>query len=164
MEDLVVGVVVEKHSEDYKVSLGCAEVATLPVLAFEGASRKNRPMLHVGSLVYARVIVSNKDMSPEIVCYKANLKADGLGELSGGYVLHCSLSLCRSLLLKTNPVLPHLGALFSYEAAVGVNGRVWVKSARPKDTILIANAILNSEFLTPPQIQQMCEKMKAAKD
>lgn len=164
MEDLVIGIVVEKHSEDFKVNLGCAELASLPILAFEGASRKNRPMLNVGSLVYARVIVSNKDMSPEIVCYKANLKSEGLGELTGGYVFDCSLSLCRSILLKTNPVLPHLGAMFSYEAAVGVNGRIWVKSASAKHTIMIVNAILNSEFLTPPQIKQMCEKMKVNKD
>eukprot|EP00008_Paramoeba_atlantica_P013222 CAMPEP_0201479152 /NCGR_PEP_ID=MMETSP0151_2-20130828/3873_1 /ASSEMBLY_ACC=CAM_ASM_000257 /TAXON_ID=200890 /ORGANISM="Paramoeba atlantica, Strain 621/1 / CCAP 1560/9" /LENGTH=197 /DNA_ID=CAMNT_0047860503 /DNA_START=146 /DNA_END=736 /DNA_ORIENTATION=+ len=124
-EDLVIGVVVEKHSEDFKVDLGCADLATLPCLAFEGASRKNRPNLVVGSLVYARVVVSNKDMSPEIVCYKANQKSEGLGELTGGYTFSASLNLCRSILLKKNPVLPHLGSLFAYEAAVGVNGKIW---------------------------------------
>ena len=160
----MIGVVAEKHSEDFKVDLGCAELATLPILAFEGASRKNRPMLTVGSLVYARVVVSNKDMSPEIVCYKANLKSEGLGELSGGYVFHCSLSLCRSILLKTNPVMPYLGEMFSYEAAVGVNGRVWVKSGSARHTIMVVNAILNSEFLNPVQIKEMCEKMKLNKD
>ena len=38
-------------------------------------------------------------------------------------MFNTSLSLARSLLLKKNPVLPYLGNLFAYEAAVGVNGR-----------------------------------------
>jgi exosome complex component RRP40 len=139
-------------------------LATLPVIAFEGASRKNRPNLSVGALIYARVVVSNKDMSPEIVCYKANLKAEGMGELVGGYMCQCSLSLCRSLLFKTNPVLPYLCEMFSYEAAIGSNGRIWVNSGSEQHTILLINAILNSEFLNPSQIHEMAHKIKNLKN
>ena len=117
-------------------------------------------MLGVGSLIYARVLVANKDMSPELVCYHANTKAEGFGELAGGYVFQCSMGLARSLLLGTNPVLPYLGQLFPYETAVGVNGRVWVKSDNPRHTILLSNCILNSEHLTLPQIDLMIKKMK----
>lgn len=47
IEDMVIGVVLERHVENAKVDVGGAVPATLPMLAFEGASRKNRPNLHV---------------------------------------------------------------------------------------------------------------------
>lgn len=47
MEDMALGVVLEKHAENVKVDVGSAVPATLPVLAFESASRKNRPNLQV---------------------------------------------------------------------------------------------------------------------
>ena len=49
MEDMVLGVVLEKHVENAKVDLGSAVPAVLPMLAFEGATRKNRPNLQVRS-------------------------------------------------------------------------------------------------------------------
>ena len=47
VEDMVIGRVEDKHSENVKVDLGGAAPATLPMLAFEGATRKNRPNLQV---------------------------------------------------------------------------------------------------------------------
>lgn len=35
----------------------------------------------------------------------------------------------RRLLSPKNPVLPRLGAKFPFEIAVGMNGRIWVKTA-----------------------------------
>lgn len=68
----------------------------LPVLAFEGATKRNRPSLQVHSLVYCRVSLANPDMEPELECVNPQSgKADGFGELSGGFVFKCSLGLCR---------------------------------------------------------------------
>lgn len=47
MEDMVLGVVLEKHLENAKVDLGSAVPASLSMLAFEGATRKNRPNIQV---------------------------------------------------------------------------------------------------------------------
>ncbi|CAG8641630.1 13919_t:CDS:1, partial [Funneliformis caledonium] len=50
----------------------------------------------IGSLVYARVSSANKDMEPELECINPSTnKADGFGELEGGYVIKCSLRYCR---------------------------------------------------------------------
>ena len=46
-EDLVIGLVCEKHSESYKVDIGGPELATLPALAFEGATKRNKPNIPV---------------------------------------------------------------------------------------------------------------------
>lgn len=47
IDDSVLGVVVDKHGESYKVNIGGAAPATLAGIAFEGASRRNRPHLEV---------------------------------------------------------------------------------------------------------------------
>ena len=47
MDDSVIGVVTDKHSENFDVDIGGPFRALLPVLAFEGATRRNRPNLQV---------------------------------------------------------------------------------------------------------------------
>ncbi len=47
VEDMVVGVVVEKHAENYRVDINSTQPARLPALAFEGASKRNKPNIQV---------------------------------------------------------------------------------------------------------------------
>jgi hypothetical protein len=50
----------------------------------------------VNSLVYARVSLAHKDMEPELECFDAQTrKAEGFGELKGGFVVKCSLKMSR---------------------------------------------------------------------
>jgi exosome complex component RRP40 len=51
--------------------------------------------VQVGSLVYARMIVANKDMEPEISCMTGSGKAEGFGPLNGGYMIKTSTGLAR---------------------------------------------------------------------
>jgi exosome complex component RRP40 len=74
VEDNVVGVVRDKQGEQYRVDIGASHTALLPFLAFEGATKRNRPNLQVGTLVYARVVMANKDMEPEISCISPQYK------------------------------------------------------------------------------------------
>ncbi|KAL8386945.1 hypothetical protein RB595_010279 [Gaeumannomyces hyphopodioides] len=81
--DLVVGQVHHSSADYHFVSLAPhTPNALLPVLAFEGATRKTRPVLAPGSLVYARVAMASRHMDPELECVsQATGKADGLGPL-----------------------------------------------------------------------------------
>ena len=63
------------------------------------------------------------------------------------------------LLAKPSPVLKALGARLKYECVVGVNGRVWVKAADVAQTIIVVNAVRNSEFMSEEQCRQMVEQM-----
>ncbi|KAJ1845264.1 exosome non-catalytic core subunit rrp40 [Coemansia sp. RSA 2706] len=156
----VVGVVVGRHGEGYRVDIGSAHDALLPLLAFEGATKRNKPNLAIGAAVYARVAVANSMMDPEIECVNAHTgKSEGFGELHAGFVFRCSLGLARRLLSASAPVLAALGAELAYEAAVGVNGRVWVKAGSPEKTILVVNAIRNSEHLDSRQCKQMVKEL-----
>ena len=57
------------------------------------------------------------------------------------------------------PVLEALARHIQYEVAVGLNGRVWVNADSPTKIILVANAISNSEFLTPAQTETLVAKL-----
>ena len=100
----MIGVIVDKNVESYKVHIGTSGPALLSTLAFDGASRRNKPNLQVGSLIYARVVVANKSMDPELSCMtpagaraKDWVTGQGLfGEITKGYVFECNLSLARA--------------------------------------------------------------------
>ena len=56
----------------------------------------SRLIRKVNSLVYARVSLAHKDMDPELECFDAQTrKAEGFGELKGGFLVRCSLKMCR---------------------------------------------------------------------
>jgi len=164
VHDPVIGVVLARHSDSYKVDIGMSVPASLPLLAFEGATRKNRPNLQVGSTVYARVTVAHKDMDPELTCVGSSGRSDGFGALNDGYLVRCGSGLAQHLLSGQSAILKYLGKMFAYEVAIGLNGRVWVKSDSVKRTILISNAILNSEHLTAAQAHEMAQRLLKASD
>eukprot|EP00743_Colponemidia_sp_Colp-15_P004534 GILK01004888.1.p1 GENE.GILK01004888.1~~GILK01004888.1.p1 ORF type:complete len:243 (-),score=21.17 GILK01004888.1:84-812(-) len=168
MNDMVIGLITMKHTENYKVDIGGALPAILSTIAFEGATKRNRPNLQVGSLVYGRVIVANREAETELSCTSPQSRkgwASGesyFGPLVGGYLFQCSVYLARILLDPDCAVLEALGRAFPFEVAVGVNGRVWVNSANPLHTIVISNAILNSETFTRAEIEVMVHKLVSA--
>jgi exosome complex component RRP40 len=165
LEDNVLGIVREKQGEKYKIDIGASHAANLDFLAFEGATKRNRPNLQIGALIYARVVLANKDMEPEISCISPQYKKEWMtgqavfGEVTGGYVFECPTALCRNLLDDNCVVLQCLGRFLAFELAVGVNGRVWVNSKAARDTIVVSNAILNSHNMSAPLVEAMVSKL-----
>ena len=101
LNEPVLGTVVSRHGEFYKVDIGAAHAAALGVLSFEGATKRTRPHLEVGALVYGRISLADKDMEPELECMGVNGLALGFGELKGGYLVPISLWMARQLLDKS---------------------------------------------------------------
>eukprot|EP00271_Cylindrocystis_brebissonii_P002226 TRINITY_DN12662_c0_g1_i2.p1 TRINITY_DN12662_c0_g1~~TRINITY_DN12662_c0_g1_i2.p1 ORF type:complete len:245 (+),score=68.90 TRINITY_DN12662_c0_g1_i2:493-1227(+) len=148
VDDVVVGTVTSRYGESFDVDVGGPVEAVLPVLSFEGATRRNRPNLQVGAAVYARVVAQELDRPPELSCMDAAGKASGFGALTAGYIFSCSSGLARALLAHPPPaVLQALASHVAFELAVGLNGRVWVHSASPSSTVLVCNALANAESL-----------------
>jgi len=142
-QESVLGVIVGKSgAETFRVDIGGPHNANLDALAFEGATKRNRPNLKIGSLLYARVSLSHKDMEPEIECFDAQTrKSAGFGELKGGFVAACSLKMCRQFLDSNHFLLRLLGSKFPLDVAIGMNGRVWVRSKEPKHVIVAVRCI-----------------------
>ncbi|EEB09142.1 exosome subunit Rrp40 [Schizosaccharomyces japonicus yFS275] len=157
LNDHVVGQIVSRNADGYRVDIGSAHSAQLNGLAFENVTRKSKPNLAVGSLVYARVSLADKDMEPELECVDATSgKAAGFGELKGGYLIqNISLSHVRSLLQSSNVLLSSIGTHIPFEIALGLNGRIWVNSGSIQTTVAIANAIKQSEYKSPEECTEL---------
>ena len=190
-EDAVVGTVVGRSGTSYRVDIGAAAPALLDTLAFDGATKRNRPQLEVGALVYARVALTRKDMDTQLTCRapEGAPRRDWttfealFQELKEGHVFAASTGLARALLgaergggaggangdaaeaPPTGPesVLGVLGSKLAFELAIGANGRVWVNSPRAAHTILVANAIRGSEHCASAEaVEEMVAHLMAA--
>jgi exosome complex component RRP40 len=163
--DMVVGVVTDKHAEQFNIDIRAPFFAKLPVLAFEGATKANRPHLAVGALVYCRVVFADREAEPELTCVcegesKSWVTGAGpFGELKKGYVFEVSVGYAKALLSLDCAVVNELGKHIAYELAVGHNGRVWVAAPSVKHSIVIANAITNAEFLALDQVGGMVRQL-----
>ncbi len=157
--DLVIGIVSARLSEMYRIDLGGSQSAALPALAFDGATKKNKPNLQVGSLVFAKVTLANKDVEPELNCADAP-KADGLGEVKAGFLVRCSVAYSQYLQRQDCPVLETIGKFFAFEITVGVNGRFVVDAGTLKGTLLIANLIRDAQFIADvDQLTEACKEV-----
>jgi exosome complex RNA-binding protein Rrp4 len=194
--DRVIGIVEDqKASADYyRINIFGSHSALLHVLSFEGATKRNRPQLEPGCLVYCRVIkcFAGGRMDPEVSCkvgggsgnnsssskgkstsYNDDEEDDGgasgkdwmtnegtYGPLNGGTSFRVSIGLARELLLPENAVLSALDKSgIPFEIAIGVNGMVWVNSPEPEITIMILNAIKNSEVMPEDKVRGMVKVM-----
>ncbi|KAM6923612.1 exosome complex component RRP40 [Xenentodon cancila] len=159
--EAVIGIVTAKSGDVFKVDVGGSELASLSYLAFEGATKRNRPNVQVGDLVFAQFIVANKDMEPELVCVDGAGRANGMGVFGGGGLLFkVSLGLIRRLLAPHSEVRSDLERLFPCELVVGVNGRIWVRSSSIQQTLIIANLLQSCDTMTTVQRQQLFRRVQ----
>lgn len=175
-EDRVVGIVEDRQASDgrggdiYRVNIGGPHPALLNNLSFEGATKRNKPNFSPGKLIYARIESIPPAMDPCLSCQlgphdsgvpqKDWMTNEGAyGELRGGTCRKVPLGLARELLYPDNLVMLELSKSISFEVCVGVNGYLWVHSSRPEYTILILNAIMNSQVLTEAQVIGMVKSL-----
>ncbi|KAJ9155460.1 Exosome complex component RRP40 [Pleurostoma richardsiae] len=159
--DLVIGQVHHSSADFYHVLLTPhTALALLPTLSFESATKKTRPVLPAGSLVYARVALADRHMdAAELECVSpATGRADGLGPLAGGTVVPVSRGFARRLLMGSGGgggsgsgtagvvVLEELGSQgLAFETAVGRNGRVWVNSESVGTVVVVGRALRETD-------------------
>lgn len=157
----VVGVVTQKAGDFFKVDIGTSEPASLSYLAFENATKKNRPNIKVGDAVYAKLLVANKDMEPELVCVDSHGRKGKLGVIEEGFIFTCSLHLVRRILNKDCPLLELLANEIPFEVAVGMNGKIWIQANSTRETIAVGNALLATEYKTDDNLKKMCKNVSA---
>jgi exosome complex component RRP40 len=142
LHDLVIGVIKARLGEAFAVDIGTHQSALLPYLSFEGATKRNRPSLKPGQLVYARVCLAHKDIETELTCVSPHTqKAEGMGELKGGLMVDCSSRQTRVLMDRTHPLLTALGERFPFEVAVGMNGKIWVCAGDVEQTMNVQRVL-----------------------
>mmetsp|Transcript_69281 Transcript_69281/g.192945 ORF Transcript_69281/g.192945 Transcript_69281/m.192945 type:complete len:231 (+) Transcript_69281:61-753(+) len=163
--DVVVGVVLHRGADMYKVDIRAPSPAFLSALAFNGATKRNRPALEIGSLVYCRVDSAHPDLDTELSCADVDNKKTWntgevqFGELKGGLSFEVALSAANRLVAVDCFVLDRLGQDFAYELCVGQNGRVWLLAQTARETVLLLQAIRRSFGMTDVQVEAMVAKM-----
>lgn len=160
----VVGTVVSKSGFLCRVDIGANELAALSLLAFEGATKRNRPDVNVGDVVFARIISPARDVEAELVCITSALKRDGMGVLQPAdshyaQVIQVPVHTCRRLLSPESRLLPTIGKKFRFEIAVGMNGRIWVSCKTPENVIFICNAISRTGDASEEEMRQVCDDL-----
>lgn len=153
----------------YRVDIKGPKQALLSKIAFEGASKANRPNIKHGALVYCRVLTADRDMEPELTCKSKQFKkqwSTGEGvfaELIAGYCFDVSLQWARELQKSDSHVLNVLGSpeelAIPFEITIAQNGRVWVNSHSITQTTLICNCITNAEFMSDEHTTAMCQTL-----
>ncbi|XP_069092557.1 exosome complex component RRP40 [Pleurodeles waltl] len=150
--DLVIGIVTAKSGDVFKVDIGGSEQAYLSYLAFEGATKKNRPNVQVGDLIYGQFIVANRDMEPELACIDSCGRPNGMGVIGqDGLLFKVSLGLVRKLLTPHCDIIQDLSKVYPLEIVIGMNGRIWVKSKTVQQTVIVANILEACEHMTAEQ-------------
>lgn len=83
LHDQVICQITNRGTESYQVTLfNSFTPATLSAFAFEGATKRNKPNLKVGTLLYAQVISANRHLEVELTCVDQTTgKSNGYGEL-----------------------------------------------------------------------------------
>lgn len=159
--ETVIGTVIQKAGDIYRVDIGASEAACLPYLAFEGATKKNRPDVNVGDLVFAKLLNASKDFESELICVNSYGQKHKLGVLSGGFVFDCSINLVRKLLNQNGNLFRAIQKEIQVplEIVVGMNGRIWINARNPRDIIAVGNAILAAEHISDDEIGDMLHRV-----
>jgi exosome complex component RRP40 len=169
--DEVIGVVVDKLTEAYRVDFGGSVHGTLGMLEFDGASKRNKPNLHVGDTVYARISAVDRDIEPELSCKVVDgpkkdwMTGEALyGALQGGCMVKVGLSHAMYLLRPRCALLATLGEAIPFEIVVGMNGYVWTKAENASATMIASNAVVAGEGKTDSACRGMVRRLLASLD
>ena len=76
LKDYIIGTVIDKSGEHYVLSLNDLSIYSshkciLPVLEFDNATKRNKPSLDIGDIVYAHIIDINQGYTYPIVSCKS---------------------------------------------------------------------------------------------
>jgi exosome complex component RRP40 len=139
--DLVLGIVVRRQLETLLVDIGYNELASLSLYDFEGSTKRTKPNVDRGDVIYGRLKIDG-ECQPQITCINEDGKADGMGVLhENGYVFDIPIEIANDLIDHDN-LLRELGNEIPYEIAIGANGRIWVKATTTRTMIALRKVLL----------------------
>jgi exosome complex component RRP40 len=169
--DPVVAEILRATTTHYVCHIGSSHPALLPVLAFDGATKTNRPRLKVGDVVYAVVKAAEPRIDVELSCCapqgvpaKDWVTGEGIfGQLPNGSVCGVTISSARDLFSDASKLLSTLGERVPFEVCVGMNGRVWLKAGGASEKQVLMNAIgvkrILAEFSDGGEAQSLMDEI-----
>lgn len=133
LHDQVIGIIKHRVAEKYIVEIKAPTSASLSHYAFEGATKRNRPQLQTGDVVFGRITRLDKHLDPQMECFNSHtLISEGYGILKDGFLIDQKVS---------TAMIDELGIYFKFEVIIADNDRAWIKASSPAETLLLAQAI-----------------------
>jgi len=152
LDDFVIGTITQRSMDMYRVDIGTYTHAILPTTEFEGATKKTKPNLNVGDIVFARVMRVNKFDAPMISCVsQINSKNWSSGEsffgnLKDGNVFTFPKNSVWDFYNEDNFAVKRMSDIMQFEFAVGQNGKIWI-NAENVQNILQIYKVFNMYFI-----------------
>ena len=164
--DLVVGVILKEIPGSYLVDINATQPAFLSHVAFDGATRQNRPKLYTDDLVYARIIHAIRDVEPEITCCAPDggrrkdwVTGEGdFGSLKGGFYITVSPNYACRLMEEGNVTLRALSKVLHFEVAIGSNGRVWVNAGTVREILALTHILETTENIKKSRLEKQIRR------
>ncbi|CAB3407708.1 unnamed protein product [Caenorhabditis bovis] len=157
--DRVIGIVVSKIGDFFRLDIGTAELAVINFTNFEGATKRNRPNLKTGDIIYAQVFDTTPRTEAELTCVDDEKKARGMGQLNNGFMFKVSLNYARRILHPSCQILKTMGKFFKFEITVGLNGRIWINADTNDEIIRIYNIIIQAEHVTGDELIELVKDL-----
>lgn len=133
-EDVIIGTITSKSSEFYRVDIGTYANAYLNTTDFEGATKKNKPNLKIGDVVFSKVEKTNKFDCPTLTCLSNESNKNWssgealFGKLEGGHMYKFSLKLVGIYMNFLDILVSRLNDAVDFEFKLGHNGYAWINS------------------------------------
>lgn len=152
-EDKVIGIVSRRTVDGFELDIRAEKKALLNALAFEGATKKSKPNLNQGDLVFCRVAQVPSHLNVKVTCTSQTNKKEWssgealFGELKGGVEVVVPQFFAR-FLAKNEIFFDFLRKRISFEIVVGINGVVWVKTKSLKNMLIIQDFLKAAPYLS----------------
>jgi exosome complex component RRP40 len=159
VDDPVIGIIVQKSSEFYKVDINSYTHAILNTKDFEGATKKQKPNLNLGDIVFARVSKVNKFDTPMLSCinpleHKNWASGESyFGNIKGGNLFDFDRINTWGF-YKDNYVLNRLNDMITYEIIIGFNGKMWINSDSAENIYAIHDLLMKSLKLSEEETEK----------
>lgn len=145
--DVVLGTVTNKTADFYKIDINTYANALLNTIDFEGASKKNKPNLNNGDLVFAKVYKTNKFDAPLVTCISGNGKSWSSGEaefgpVKSGHLFKVPLKYVQLYVFLSETLISRIYDAVDFEHYIGMNGFIWINSSSVKNILKIKEIFL----------------------
>ena len=163
--DIVIGIISQKTYEVYRVNILASKEATLNSIDFEGATRKTKPNLNVGDVIFARVEKENKYSNVTLTC-KSQSNSKGwssgestYGELKGGKLYDYNRYLCLELLDNKDYLHRLKECVAKLQIKIGYNGRIWIKTENIRDIPKVFQAIKEGLYFSHDEREVLLNRL-----
>lgn len=131
IDDMIVGTIIGKNMDQYKVDINSYIPAVLGTSEFEGATKKTKPNLKIGDLVFAKVVKTNKFDSPILSCISGDGKTWSSGEaffgvINHGHTFKVPLNMVNLYFYFGEKLFSRINDAVEYEYNLGHNGTMVV--------------------------------------